>query len=123
MVVVEGTGIEEGYITQWALKAGFFMVGGRSAVVNSMKKSPLKGYRNRMEEMGVDGEAVNDENRDNVSKLDELARDANGEWSDPGRFTDDKFMRTINRVYSLVYGERNLLRIKGGEIVVVSDAS
>lgn len=98
------TGVSHDYMNEYAPVAGFFDLGGIPELVKTLKRSPVKKYAERFSPDVYD-QVVNNQNRERVARLDEIAEEVNTRYIDPNNFTEEEFKRTINEVMCLVYSE------------------
>ncbi len=115
-MIVGETGVSAEYANEYNGKITFLSIGDQDAetvglpsdfvnrVAALFTRYPVKKYRERFPLTEFE-DVVNNKNREAVSRLDEIAEEANTRFIDPSEFTEDDFKRKINEVYTLVYGE------------------
>ena len=112
--IIQKTGISSDYFEEYGTKAVALAWDNASIsmglpadrkerLAELFKGYPIKKYREHFPPTEFRG-VVNDDNRAAVSRLDEIAGEANSKFIDPLKFTLDDFRGAIVEVYLLVYG-------------------
>jgi len=99
--ICKETGINMEYKNQYNGKVCGFQLGGRETVVKSITIAPISKYSEMF--------PLTEENRERALKLDEIAKQTNKTWTDADNFTDSDFIRTVNEVYELILGKKDIL--------------
>lgn len=102
--IVKETGVSADYYNEYWGKTSKFARGGIELVAEGFREYPIKKYEDRYPTPPFQN-VVNETNRVQVLRLDEIAEDANKRMTNPANFTEQDFKLLINEVNRLIRGE------------------
>jgi hypothetical protein len=106
--IIAKTGISEDYKNEYAPKVEVLKQGGLEAVAEHFRKYPVKKYKERLFSQGYDV-FVNYKNGNAIKRLDEIAETANAKFTDANNFSTSDFLRAVNEVFKIIYGEPHMI--------------
>lgn len=104
--IIEITGISGDYSNEYVVSFAYLETGGTDKVAETFRKYPIKKYGERFPSDIFDN-VVTDQNREAVSRLDQIADTANTKFTDSSKFTELEFKIMTNEVYVLVNGNKD----------------
>ena len=102
--IVPETGVSADYWNEYMGIQALIEGEGFPALAESFREYPVKRYQERYPADKYE-EVVTEQNRERVSRLDELASLANEKFTNESRFTESDYERLINEVRNLIYGD------------------